>query len=552
MPYHHTFVRRIATACALSVAALIADAQPQATDAVFIMPSKCVYETCEDMWFKAYVLDMSTHRLSEKSNTLYLRITNPKDSVVWFEQYPLYAGRTEGQVYVGDSWQPGDYRIDGFTRSSLGDSTKVLMPRRIVVLDNLQKMDSVHLAHATDRFAAPIETTGNLRINIRLDSTEYHTKSLVQIDFEVTDGNGVPALSEMAVTVYDWLYHAPFAYDDIVAHYTAAGNNPQGNEFLPDGVAGKLRIGSKKRARELGGMPGEQYLNFYAPDGTANFIATAADGSFVIPRDALAELPRDFFIKPVSGHELKPEISIRNTNGEIEKFIEGKNVEWSHAIFDTHEQNSDTVPSYAGRRTYHLDDIEVSARVRYPKRDKFYGYLDSVSTTYGSAWVCRHAHGDEYLNDYRAGYTHHPNGYGMDIDGPVQVLRPVKGKSYKIVRYDTSEGKIIGNLIDLTTTEFRGERLSEEELLKLNGIWKAQGYYPHRTFMNPTREDVESGLFDNANTLLWHPSLLTDRNGMASVKFYTSDIATTFYIVVNAVDSYGNIGTATGTFNVMR
>lgn len=516
------------------------------------MPSKCVYETCEDMWFKAYVLDASTHRLSEKSNTLYLRITDPNDSVVWFEQYPLYAGRTEGQVYVGDAWRTGDYRIDGFTRSSLGDSTKVLMPRRIVVLDNLQKMDSVHLAHATDIFAAPIETTGNLKINLRLDSAEYHTKSRVRLNFEVTDSNGESVLSEMAVTVYDWLYHVPFAYDDIVAHYASAGNNPQGKAFLPDGVAGKLQIGSKKRAQELGGMPGEQYLNFYAPDGTANFISTAADGNFEIPRDALAELPRYFFIKPVSGHELKPTIVLRNPKGEIEKFTKGKSVEWSQAVFDTHEQAGDTVPTYAGRRTYHLDDIEVTARVRYPKRDKFYGYLDSVSTLYGSAWVCHHAHGDEYLNDYRSGYTHHPNGYGMDIDGPVQVLRPMKGKSYQIVKYDTSEGKIIGNLIDLTTTEFKGERLSEEELLKLNGIWKAQGYYPHRTFAAPTREDVESGLFDNANTLLWQPSLLTDKSGNAFVESYASDIASTFYIVVNAVDSYGNIGSATGTFSIVR
>lgn len=552
MSYNHSFgARNIATACALSIVALFANAQ-QATDAVFVMPSKCVYETCEDMWFKAYVLDASTHRLSEKSNTLYLRITDPKDSVVWFEQYPIYAGRTDGQVYVDDTWRPGDYRIDGFTRSSLGDSTKVLMPRRIVVLDNLQKMDSVHLAHATDRLAAPIEKPGNLRVNLSLDSAEYHTKSRVHLDFEVTDCNGAPILSEMAVTVYDWLYHAPFAYDDIVAHYTAAGNNPQGNVFLPDGVAGQLQIGSKKRAQELGGIPGEQYLNFYASDGTANFISTATDGSFEIPRDALASLPRCFFIKPVSGHELKPTVVLRNPNSEIEKFIEGKNVEWSHAVFDTHEHGSDTIPTYTGRRTYHLDDIEVSTRVRYPKRDKFYGYLDSVSTIYGNAWVCHHAHGDEYLNDYRAGYTHHPNGYGMDVDGPVQVLRPVKGKSYQIVKYDTSEGKVIGNLIDLTTTEFKGERLSEEELLKLNGIQKAQGYYPHRTFVKPTQEDVGSGLFDNANTLLWHPSLLTDKNGKASVEFYTSDIASTFYIVVNAVDSYGNIGTATGVFSVQR
>lgn len=510
------------------------------------MPSKGVYETCEDMWFKAYVLDATSHRLSDKSHTMYLRITDPCDSVVWFEQYPVYAGRAEGQVYVGDDWRNGDYRVDAFTGSSLGRDTVALMPRRIVVLDNLQSMDSVYAAHASVMSPSERPIQGGLRVEMSVDSALYHTKSRVHVEFQVTDTLGHPVQAELALSVFDWLYHAPFFYDDIVSHYAMPNTAPCGDAFLPDGVSGKLRMGVRRKA-DKARQPGEQYLNFYAPDGTANFVATAADGSFEIGRDDLAMLPHYFFIKPVSALDLKPEVEMRDAFSEINEATAGRNVVWAHYVQRPAEDvGADTVPAFAGHRTYHLDGIEVTKHVRYPKRDKFYGYLDSISTGYGSAWVCRHAHGDEYLNDYMNGYTHHPNGYGMEVDGPVRVSRPVKGKTYQIVRYDN------GVLVDLRTTQYKGELLSEEELLKRNGITKVRGFFPHRSFEAPDSSDIEIGLFDNANTLLWVPSLLTGKDGRASVDFYTSDIASTFYITVNALDGNGALGTAFGSIAVGR
>ena len=41
-------------------------------DVLYIQPSKEVYETGEDLWFKAYLMDRQTLALSERSQTLYL------------------------------------------------------------------------------------------------------------------------------------------------------------------------------------------------------------------------------------------------------------------------------------------------------------------------------------------------------------------------------------------------------------------------------------------------------------------------------------------------
>ena len=76
-------------------------------DMLYIFPSKDVYETGEDMWFKAYLMDKQTLALSDKSQTLYLQMRDQTGDVVWSEKYPLTSGRGDGHVYIGDTWKLG-------------------------------------------------------------------------------------------------------------------------------------------------------------------------------------------------------------------------------------------------------------------------------------------------------------------------------------------------------------------------------------------------------------------------------------------------------------
>ena len=47
-------------------------------DIVYLLPSKEICETGEDMWFKAYLIDKQTLALSDKSQTLYLQMRSEK------------------------------------------------------------------------------------------------------------------------------------------------------------------------------------------------------------------------------------------------------------------------------------------------------------------------------------------------------------------------------------------------------------------------------------------------------------------------------------------
>ena len=113
-------------------------------DIVYLLPSNEICETGEDLWFKAYLMDRQTLVLSDKSQTLYLQMRSEKGDVVWSEIYPLMAGRGDGHIYIGDTWQQGEYYMEGYTSSSFtADNTTAIRPRRIRVVDCVTQMDSI-------------------------------------------------------------------------------------------------------------------------------------------------------------------------------------------------------------------------------------------------------------------------------------------------------------------------------------------------------------------------------------------------------------------------
>ena len=61
---------RILTTFLLACAALPLAAQ----DFIYLLPSKEIAETGEDLFFKAYLMDKQTLALSDRSRTLYLEI----------------------------------------------------------------------------------------------------------------------------------------------------------------------------------------------------------------------------------------------------------------------------------------------------------------------------------------------------------------------------------------------------------------------------------------------------------------------------------------------
>ena len=57
---------------------------------------------------------------------------------------------------------------------------------------------------------------------------------------------------------------------------------------------------------------------------------------------------------------------------------------------------------------------------------------------------------------------------------------------------------------------------------------------------------------DYRNTLLWAPTVLTDRNGEAQLEFFCSDIYTGFVGIIEGVSGDGKLGLESFEFKVLK
>ena len=175
----------------LSVVLWACQVTAQTPDMLYIFPNKDIYETGEDMWFKAYLMDKQTLVLSDRSQTLYLLLRSETGEVVWHEKYPLTAGRGDGHIYIGDTWRLGEYYMEGYTRSSFTtDTTTAIRPRRIRVVDRVTQMDSISL-EAIRRDSIERQTTKH-RFDMFPEGGNLIDGINTVVAFKATYGNGFP------------------------------------------------------------------------------------------------------------------------------------------------------------------------------------------------------------------------------------------------------------------------------------------------------------------------------------------------------------------------
>lgn len=727
-------------------------------DFMYLLPSKGIYETGEDMWFKAYLFNRQTFALSDNSQTLYLQMRNTNDSVVWNGKYPLIHGRGDGHIYIGDDWQNGDYFIEGYSRSSLSnDSSAAICPRRIYVVGQVAQMDSIisesarndsilkenglrffrlfpeggrlidgvgslvafkatysdgfpedvsgkvledgqdiisfssehdgmgkflitphkgrkyeviladgrvyplptiefdglslHLirsskteisllvsstSNETRQFSVfaqmrgipccsakgivkgkqivrlPIDnfpyqgiaeitlvdSEGNpvaerlvyvnptmncLHIEVKPNRQSYHRREEGKVTLKVTDETGHSVMSELAVSIFDKAYIYQPGHENILSHCFLStqirGNifNPtyyfneqnkdrlqaldlllltQGwrkyenkrsgiNPILSDGISGILSIGKKQDSTNS-----QQLLRAFTPQKDTCYVWTDENGLFDITPDQMNVLRGNIYIKPLSSKKYKTKMILENPFDSINSYRQGIPRYTTLAYHRDNDNDERTIINGFG--TVMLDNVTVTAQRHSPYRDKVTGYLDSLATMASGEWVCEcHAASSRhYLNGYK-GYSHHPDGCSATSYSGKRLM-PKRGENYELIKYEPMDGGGDWVVTDIKTIKYAGPQYTEEELLKLYGMWKTQGYYPQREFYEPTQFELASPLPDPRNTLQWKPAVLTNESGEAEVEFITSDVNTEFIGIVEAIDGNGQMGCNTFTFRVIR
>ena len=306
----------------------------------------------------------------------------------------------------------------------------------------------------------------------------------------------------------------------------------QGRPVLADGISGRDR-----EERTL-------FLLTFSPRSDTSFVVSDSLGRFEVDPDLMSEMRGNVYLKPVASHP-KPKLTLVDPFDSIGVYRQGREryLAQNH-IFET-EREDDVF--YFDSDVTILKEATVKARRSVIGRDKVTGYLDSLTLSLLPEWVCEHG----FLNDYH-GYSHHPHNC-LDCKLPSKKrITPKRGEIYNLVKYEPIGDDGVWYLTHQTTIAYPGPQYTEEELLEMNGMWKAQGYHPVREFYEPDELDLASATPDFRNLLQWRPAVLTDENGVAEIPFAASDVNTEFVGLVEALDGTGLLGCQTFTFRVVK
>lgn len=431
-----------------------------------------------------------------------------------------------------------------------------------------------------------------LRVNIEPDKKAYAIREKATLKIKVTDEDGAPVKANLGISVFDKAYINPadpvniLTYCYLSSQIRGRVHNPlyyfdekktgrlqaldlllltqgwrryvwngeslanHGQEFLADGITGVQWVQNKKKRKQEPGT--EQLIQISGAEGKVMFVWADSTGQFSIEPPMMKELQGGYvYLKPMMSKEFKAELQIDDLFRAIDT-VRKSRTNYYPVIELAQEDNERTFvqPIVSKDSTILLDGVTVTGKRRRVFRDKFMGRLDSLAQmNLNSAYVCTSC---GRLLNYRTGYDAHHAINGCPAEGRTP---PIDGKTYLISKFEHYASNGSGTpfrVIDEQYVIYHASKFSEEELLRMNNLWRTKGYYAAREFYKPDEIDMQLSTPDARNTLLWEPSVITDEKGEAEVSFYCSDINTGFTGVVEGVDGTGLLGSGKCEFRVMR
>ncbi|WP_299234292.1 hypothetical protein [uncultured Bacteroides sp.] len=433
-----------------------------------------------------------------------------------------------------------------------------------------------------------------LNIEIKTDKERYATREKGKVSVRVSDEHGKPVVAHLGLSIFDASYINEAVPENMLSYCMLSseirGNihNPayyfnDGNKdrlrsldlllltqgwrryvwenfdetkepaiFLSDEILGRQTIGKKRKRNDVGNV--QQLLQVSGPDADTQFVMTDSMGNFAVPTEQMLALRGGYvYLKPMlDKDEYKPEVSFKadfpiadslRSHLRCHTAFQDMNLVKSVEKFDNSVISRDS--------SILLSEVTVTGTKGRVFRDKMMGRLDSLAQMdVGGAWVCECKSLNHALNDYN-GYSHHPEGCA-ETRYSGKRLRPVIGETYVLIKYEPVGENGDWILTDSKMITWTGEEFTEEELLRMNNLFRTKGYYGKREFYKPAEADMLLPMPDARNVLMWKPDIITDEKGCAEVEFFCSDINTGFVGVIEGTDGTGSLGTSQCEFRVIK
>jgi len=428
-----------------------------------------------------------------------------------------------------------------------------------------------------------------LHITADLSKDVFPTRGKVNLKITAKDESGYPVSANLGVSVFDQLHENPSDSGNILSHvylssqlkgriydpsyyfnskskvreealdllmltqgwrkYIWSESNLKSSgetkdKVIFDGISGNIYFPLRKKK-----FPKEQlFVLAFSPNIDSTNVLIPADslGGFTVSADMLKEWENDYvYLKPFGPYESKlrmkswdplamPEFDFRIKLVDPFQTINRsmKLVEVTYPITNPLIEKKDTSDLYSVESgVVRIKDVTIKGKRAKIIRGKYLGTLDSIAFN-AHDYVCR------------MGILNCPR---HDRNEPGTIV-PTQGKQYMII-------------IDYNTINERTRKItywrpkySEDELLKVNNLYRVKAYYGKREFYLPNydQETEEVLIPDFRNTLMWEPSVITDEKGEATLSFFCSDINTDFVGRIEGVSEDGLLGIGTFKFTVRK
>lgn len=434
-----------------------------------------------------------------------------------------------------------------------------------------------------------------LNIEIKTDKDRYATREKGKVLVRVSDENGNPVMAHLGLSIFDASYINGEIPENMLS-YCMLSSEIRGNihnpayyfndentdrlqsldlllltqgwrryvwencddtiepaVFLSDEILGRQTIGKKRKQKEMGNV--QQLLQVSGPDADASFIMTDSMGNFAVPTEQMIALRGGYvYLKPMlDKEEYRPKILFKAdfaTADSLRRHLKYYASFQDMGLVETVEGFDNPVISRDS--SILLSEVTVTGAKGRVFRDKMMGKLDSLAQmNTNSAYVCTSCN---YLINYRMDYNAHHNEFGHC---PAKGRKkPIIGKTYSIAKFkyngDTSTSGTSFSVADVQSIVYQAPFYSEEELLRMNNMYRVKGYYGKCEFYKPEEADMLLPMPDARNVLMWRPDIITDEKGCAEVDFFCSDINTGFVGVIEGTDGVGNLGISICEFRVVK
>ncbi|GAC1303739.1 MAG: hypothetical protein NVSMB24_10170 [Mucilaginibacter sp.] len=192
----------------------------------------------------------------------------------------------------------------------------------------------------------------------------------------------------------------------------------------------------------------------------------------------------------------------------------------------------------------HADQVLRSEDIKYGTllSTALNGRLHSISFNGGFPFLNIGNRGpmSVYVDGARLDMDPKTNPNGIDDLNPVDIetVEVLKYASASIYGMDSGNGVLI-----ITTRQGGGRNIKDIASIGILPI-APMGFYKAREFYSPKYEnpDLYTRRLDLRSTIYWQPEIQTDKNGSALFDYYNADGTGTYKVVVEGIDSKGNIG----------